>query len=1050
MALIRTAPVVSPGAEINAEDHAALILAIDEILAERFNKRTFLAFTAQPQMDTGVSLAFKFGSAFQNLQTIATAEYDPADEMQLPPTAGQVVSWDEQTKVVIVTGYAIPPTLNRITVQWKPPTAPPTDPDTAWWLGPDQHFRRTYCADIILEGGATTAFQYRAHWDKFGIIRIHNGNRADAIVSFEGDSQPSITIPPYGITCGRRLAPDEPFVFETYYLPLTKPGDWAKYQTMGAGTAAPESVVGSISELNQIVEAFQFIGKSRYNTGYDSTAREQGSFLGRPMLKDDRVQDWVAHKGEFLSVLLDRRDGAVTVARLQYNGVDHIRTNPWTGQIQVTWPPGTPSSNFILTSVVTPPAGAADADWEHDLIPVSTNLFGTTIVPLKDAPLDLFPLPIFGYQLFNQSRTFSTFDVYAITYVAPPDTVSPPALSFTNVDVFVNVAPTPVDLHSGWDYQLDELGPSPSLVTGITEITNKYHKTGAALAHFGRYKLDTVQFVNLSVSLDLAAEIGTNTLWWHMSIANTHVQQRHRFVAWAPRKYQAAGRPLTAPDVAYDQHPQDRELQGSLDGLNLGPSIEAMELSVSIIRIDSENAVETATNGNDVYAPNDVLRRAIELVETPGWWLANRDRCVAGTLDQDDKLITWRLPRLIEQFNDLSMAVNAVEAVSPVTILDLFYGAPSDAFDKPFTYFGESPFAVPVGWAMGMYENGAGTPLSDFATLWGITAVAGVPSIAAFRTMPFSAWIQQEGSSAEGNRVSGFVMQDRTAPGGETPFETVNGEPYYTSKAWRKENQRYLFGGAGTDSGYVWLRESDLHTIFDPLGVAVPKTPMGFRYQPMLEDDTGGRLVQGTFRVSGIVHSFEILAAHTAWKEPLGTGEWWHAIAPGEHIRIIDQAYRTPSENRYHQISNPTIPPDGVSHVLIWSMDPPEVVGRDGNTNAQTSPRGETPRNTGGTQAWHSVQSISASDPVNVLIWPEEWWDPIWEVSIPSAPDGFKERNLYTQTPPTHYTRLVRIELSEMPITAESLREKTGVDWPCFHLQIWPISGSRRTFPPSP
>jgi hypothetical protein len=294
-------------------------------------------------------------------------------------------------------------------------------------------------------------------------------------------------------------------------------------------------------------------------------------------------------------------------------------------------------------------------------------------------------------------------------------------------------------------------------------------------------------------------------------------------------------------------------------------------------------------------------------------------------------------------------------------------------------------------------------------------------------------------------------MVDRTPDGTGLPYTSINGEDYYVHTAWHPEYQRELFGAAGTDSGYAWISEAALRAAFDPLGVAVPHTPMGAVFKPEIAKDTGGHLVAGQILGSAVDFSNQIRPAHTVWHQPNADGDWLRALFEGEPFRIIDAP--TTEGSRRHGIWTQTLPDGGGNTTpfwLIWQMDPPQTAQQDGLTNGEGSSRVEVPRHpTEALAAWPSVYSVDAAVPLRLLVSPEPWWSPRWTAHNDASGGQGSNRVLDAHTPTEGLqTRIFTVEPGAMPITADSLRALLDVEWECFHVMAWQLEGVRRAQPP--
>lgn len=1001
MSLTRTAPTVTASGEFSAESHRELLLAMDELIGARFNNRTWLVFTCVPQLELGD--VFIFGTP-DNL-SIAGAAYDPADETPPNPTSPDVVSVDPVAQVIWITGYSDTLTLNRRTVDYDAGSGVET-----WFVGTvlPQRFEPLRIADICVEdytdpvAGTNSVFTYRVHWDKYGCVRVHNGNRFTLTLTFEGGGQDDIEIPAYGIITLRRAIADYIFEQDSYYLPLTiGSDDEAEWSDPITWTKASDGqTAGSMEVLTDLVSGLSGWCRFAPVLDVDSTAEEKPYFTGSDPVGTDYALDWLIHKGKLLSVVLDRRDGATTVQELTWNGLASVPDASWSGIVDfdvylTAW--------LRFQSAVTPPAGAGPTEWEHDLIPISTNLTGGQILPLvpsaylygpigggDSAAPYTDPLPL-GERLSTGTTVYSTKSG-GTSATRSNHYLSEPAVTSVDLDIDLETYAPALGGTGAWVKCFGASGRWEKFSTSFT---------------FGMSEFST----------DLLATANTTgSLMEWLTVRLQTYSPRFRFLAGKARKYMTAGEDVGGAAV-YDYHPQEADIYGTQDGQGGPVTVELQPISTSQIAIEGAAWTRTTTDrGSDVFVPNDLLHVVAENINTAGWWATNRDRILTGTFEVEEQLLTWRPPRQTAQWNALANSINAVQEVYRADIRHLHRDPlPTDVNHPPFSYSGENPFAVPAGWVCGRYDDDDNR-LDDWGTTWGILILSDVPDVATLASIDRTWWGQDKNSSGEVIGLSQYIDSDYNVT---DDLEVVNGYTFHYWKFWSKDVSRLLFGGAGATSTYRWLYYDSANAVFGPLGVFVPPPPAGERYDPVIETDSSVTQLTGTLG-SGSGTSFTPInyVAQTAYRSPSSTGTWIQ-VWDGELSGIRYEGFRMTSEAG-NQLLRIELRP-GVSPSEDWV-----VYQRDVSTaceeNNEASPRRKTCWATSGTthdqasfyfeiedNAWRSGVEIHSATPVLVIAAPELYTRFTWDSPLDAT-------YVVSESPDMQYT------ITEYPWTTGGLK----------------------------
>lgn len=1030
MSLTRTAPTITAGADVSAADHRELLLAFDELLEARFSGKSWLVFDVNPQLP--VDNVCVFGTP-DNINAGSYSAYDPADEDPPDPAMGNVLSTDTATKVIWLTGYSDTTTLNRRTVNYDAGSGTET-----WWVGTTrpQRFEPLGVADIIVEdytdptAGNNTTFTYLAHWDKYGCIRIHNGNRHALTVNFAGATQDAEVIPPYGILCGRRTNHDQPFVFESSYIHLTQEGDPIRWHKWIGEDFEGALFAGSFEFLDiQLRDLYQWC-RINHELDNDSTSVEQGSFTGAAPTSSDKIWDWLWHPGKLLSVVLDKRDGTTTVTELEWAGVDSVPDATWSGHVDVTLDDALGKITF--ESAVTPPSGAADEEWTHDLIPATTNLTGGAILSLHPDPAELSPGPVaWGYYTTGEGVTAS---YSSLTTTATPTYYTTDSGSATTHAVATReLQGTTLPLVEFSSTITDAI---PNLSTGTTTIQKCCSGIGkrnisSTSATFGMSYFP-------GVTLDQAYTSGS-LLQWVTGLHYTITAARLRFTARQARKGHTA-------DPSYNSHPQDRYVLGTPDGLGGPMEVQVEPIFTSPVAIEGVAWDRTATTqGSVMLTPTDLLHAVASRINEAGWWAANRDRVLAGTLDTDDESLCWRPPRLTEQFNAMSRCINLVQEVYPANVYHLHKDPlPSGCNEFPFSYVGEDPFCVPADWCIGRHDGD--DSLKDWCDLWGVTYTEGLADLDALDAHEHRVWGTQ--NNGDNSAVANLAIIAVSSYDLVNTPDTVNGHTYYKYNFWSAAWSRRIFGGAGDWTDYVWVSHTDAESVFSSLGIPVPPVPAGERFTPTFEEDSGYTFLNGALGSSPTGSYTPRSRAQQVYRLADPDGTWIHVFYGG-----LGADGLMTRNDQFRLLANTST----TKPVFSWqnSGDTEYTTvqrehSSDCTNNSQLSPRQKTLLTASAihvsaegymdidSSAWRSGTEVYSDVPLLVVAAPEPWCLFVWntfDFSVPFIPNPPEQQYSITVTTPSS-GGLNHEEMPAGSVTPNALISAGWSSFAVYHCQV--------------
>lgn len=1011
-----------------------MLKALDELVYARYNGCSWLIYnsTATPQIPTGY--VFKFGT-LQNLREPAgTVTYSSADET---PNSSSLFlqKYSPETNVIFVSN-ALPVTLNRQTVSVG---------GTNYYLGIDsqpERFERLRLVDILVENytdpvaGNNTTFTFRNHWTRFGSVRIHNGNRFPLTVNFQ-DTGGTVTVPAYGIVTARRTYQTGSFTVDSTYLPITKAGDRMSYQANYSGQCAAE-----METAYSIMASNDWLRYSGSLPDYDTTSRETASFVGTAPAAAQRWYDWVIHQGDVLSVLWNKETNNVTRTILRWNGLNTGFTP--TGFVNIAWR----ANDFMLSS--NGEAIFGHTNYEHDIIPISTNLNGTEI-------FSIYPDPGTGYgKQFNRpvvekwTHLQKPLELGAVT-ATTITTYSPyyggAAVTYPRFE-FVNPPETPT-LYSTLGTTFPDKQAQEG-ISGISSIYSTFTKTNGAIGKHSVIELTS----SITPYADFTSDLLTNNTFtekkamrWDTVSSWATPRTRQRFVPFSTRIYQDRYSELDSNGHAnFLYHPQDGEISGSLDKSGSQQIMDMQPFEETDIMIDGSDFTKgNSTHGMKVYYPTTNLYYILNNIYRDGWWQANRTDLYRGITEQQ-KRISWRLPRLIEHLNDLVKAINNVAEVYPVSLEKLYYKPlPAGCKQLPFSIGGETPFAVPADWVLGKYDTSG--EFRTWCIYWGISYVTTLPNWETLKSYRRKFWAYStinRDTAPAGKQVSGHEMVDISVldPDEAKIGSTAPGIVYQRKYALQAWYHRQLFGGASTPLEYVYVTKANLTSAIGSLNIHLTKVPAGERYTPSFAYDTTLTKLAGTYYTDAPFLEYRYILtepynpsyndAYSFYIKTESSGTWIQRVDDYTPFRLSEQT--TTSKRRFYQ--GQTIAGGTIQWLVNERTEDANTIEAHWRSARYLAPQSEAIIENYGSPdepAYQTLTEINSEVPFLLVCGPETYythqWDTIGEYTaiIPET---------YTPVVPTGTLFFKEIAVADMPVTVAKIKSWSGQDWPVWHCQI--------------
>lgn len=1032
MSLTLTASYVSTNESTYATKHGYMLLALDELLNARFSGKTPLAFSATPDFPLGDRYSFGTPS---NLTPIA-GPYTAASESIGSPA---VVTTYAAGQVALVTGGNSFRSLNRKQINYS---------GSDWWLdftGNDpERFERLALADIAVENytdpvaGNNTTFTFRSHWSRHGCIRIHNGNRFNLDVKIHAyNTTQSVTVAPYGILTGRRLHQTGSFSFDGTYLHITKAGDRMSFQRNDDGQSA-----ANMETAYEILSTTNWLRFYKPESDYDTTSRETASFTGTNPAESNYFYDWINSRGTFLSVLTDLNTNTVLQTEVYFGGLSAGFTT--TDYVTVNYYVGSTVARFQST-VIYP-----HNNYTHVLVPLTSNFTNGQIIDIKGAGTDvaLPSIQLWGHlqNTFPFSRMVKTDNDYY-----PPDyngdTITYPTFDYTS----------PVIDTTNWNKYnklVSDVFPTQTNPSEFT-VTSTFLKTNGALGRQYDLTLNTASVQYADFDLDLLENLKLDAMpkWTFLSSYGLH-SSRLRFVPFAYRKYQPAGS-LVGGDASYTSHPEDNDLQGTPDKSGSQQSLNVFASTVTSLRIEGQDFTRYADGvGMDLYLPTSNLWYVVNKLQTePNWWLTND----YNNFTETQKLLTWRLPRLVEHLNDLVKAINNVAEVYPVDVRDLYKNPlPSNCFELPFTLNNDPAYAVPTDWVAGRTEGGSGgNTLTDWATIWGVTVSNINAEIQALQSHEKYIWILWKANRTSSPPYGLYtyavekIKYTSWSPSSEGETNNYNGVTFGKDKAIEPNDFARLFGGCSPYNTYRYIKKNDMASAFSSLGVNIPTVPIGERFTPTYYEDTSLTKVGGTYfgNESDPSHQRTWLdwVAHLFYKNNAGAGSTWRRrIRDGEVFRIIKD--NSTAKRRYYLPQQTS----GLStyewFVHETSEDATSITDNtfsDRTMCPQTASAVDSFGVMTTAEAYPTVTEIHGDYGVLLLAGPEPTFQFSWKNPIP-AYDYVTPYHEVTTTTSSGNLFVKEVAAADMPITVDKIKIWSGIDHDTWHVQVIERNGILR------
>lgn len=1050
MALTLTPSYVEHGEIAYAQRHKEMLRALDELLYARYNGCSWLAFKSQTTPQISLGDVFTFGTV-TNLRTDGAIAYNISNETIASASLIEA-TWNVASHVLFVNNTLVP-TLNR---KNNILTGPGEVTPSTYWLGsggtPEQ-FKRLRTADLLIQNytdpvaGDIYHFTYKVHWNKYGCVRIHNGNRFALSAAFHTDSTQSLVIPPYGVVALKRLHQTGSFVIDSSYIHTTDIGDRMSYQANETGQSA--------ACMEEAYAIMQQNGWLRYNAAepdYDTTSRETASFTGGNPALTDKVFDWINHRGHFLSVLWDKNTNQVTKAALTWQGIDTgFGTNDY---VQFTKYAGT----YVFTSKAQAMLG--HSNFEHDLIPISCNLTGAEIMQLRYGKT-YSGLPLVWWNHLQNPLSYGTIVDTGVNQITTP--YYPPTDYQYTVHSFDDVprttaAPTYVST-------LVQLFPNQTSASTYSTLNDTFLKTNAAIGRHIQLAVSGSGYNYAKFSSELLNNCKVESpskLAWNLVSSYNKGNGRARFVSFATRKYLDRYGELDINNLAhFTYHPQDAEVQGSLDTSGSQPRMDVLPLEQTDIQIEGSDFTRTTSDyGMDVYLPTTNIYYILQNINSDGWWQANRANVVS--ISEQQKLISWRLPRLIEHLNDLVKAINNVAEVYPVDITSLYKDPlPVNAFEKPYSIGGENGFAVPSTWIAGRYDQN--NSLKTWANTWGIAYETTLPNMAELRNAERYLWCERQTYLPVGEYYWGPIYSNEFAewqlkycldysPSYNNTVKLLGAggeviDSYRQSKAWYFTYSRKLFGGAGSDNQYAWISYNAANAVFAPLNLVVPRIPIGERFTPKHKTDTGLTKLSGDAHPDyddGLPpHWREVMDAFMFYNVPNSSGTWIKTVSDAEEFRLVELT--TTSKRRKYQPQR-KLQSGEVYQWLVHEFDEDaETIEEHERSGRYLAPQTGSAGTYGpkvDTPAYKTLTEIYCSDGVLLACGPEPYFTHQYD-TIEYPP--IYQPESFNVTQPVGSLFFKEVAAIDMPITVTKIQAWSGQTWPVWHCQIIRRKGTMRT-----
>jgi len=453
----------------------------------------------------------------------------------------------------------------------------------------------------------------------------------------------------------------------------------------------------------------------------------------------------------------------------------------------------------------------------------------------------------------------------------------------------------------------------------------------------------------------------------------------------------------------------------------------------------------------------------LENINRSGWWSQHYESLLDNTHDQTWKLLTWRIPRTIEQFNDLARCVNNVREVTPVSLEDLFKNPlPRDMRIKPWAYYpDELGITVPNGWLLGY--NDVDNRFSNWCSQWGIPV--STINIDSYRNVSRKVWRTKVDSrysvKAGGifHSIYGYDKLDYTAVDAlnNNVTETVNGTTYRRKNAINNSlKEKILFGSSGNLNRYRYASYLDVAGAFnwlDDFYIGVEEA--GYRYTPTIEESPSISIRTGTYYGNpAFDDGYSAIAndwydAQMLYRLPDTNGDWMETLNDNAHFRLMDLNAGDDLITVHVQSDPDTIasPNEYLVHDMNYSSNARRygVIALAGSTADFISygPNKLMPIDTtNGKDVWQSIPYFSATYPCTIICSAEPYYSHSY---VTPFPDYDAEYESFSTVSPTKVPLFVkRIETTDYPVTVDKINTWSGRSLNAWHVQIIKHSGVLR------
>ena len=827
-----------------------------------------------------------------------------------------------------------------------------------------------------------------------------------------------------------------------------------------------------MDQLNNIISLFYLFCRFNKTTDSDSTSREKASFTGDDPVGTDYFFDWLIHTGDILSVVTSKLDRTSSISTITWNGIGSGFAS-YSASVGLNYAIASDYISFSSTYNVN--------DFFHHLIPKSTNLI-TNIVDLSNGTHLLTPPYTPSWNHLQYPSVYGNFVSSSAVYYKPFANEEN-----TKENVVYSWAPynqQGYDYPSGWLAKLQEMFPAVTPVTGTSTLAQGYFKTSDAIGRMASMDLSSSAYMmSIDDYISQWCTFGSNSISQVGATNLGTLCSRRRFIPRQQRKYHDAGY-IVGTAAIYDSHPQDSQVAGTTDGQAGDIQLINADIKESLLQIEGTDwrtyrpleGIMTGLIGGGkgtwLHTPTTAFHYILSKIWTNlAWWYLNKNTyATTGNYE----LFTWRIPRLIEEFNDLAECVNNVVRVIPCGLEELYRDPlPLGYRAKPWSNYPEPTFefpntsrevcsGVPYDWLAGASDE-AGV-FAAWCSTWGLTPRT--INISSYRNQDRMVWVNRKDS-----RVYPVIDMTASYTWGVSIFphstvdinyvndDIVNGQYYPRRKALHSRYQeRMLFGSAGSVTSYRYLTANDLDVVFD----FIPNVPtgyreVGYRYTPVIETSTAVTKTVGNYYGDSAYNKPNYYDSWTDaqlfYKKPDSIGSWYEILSDGEACRLMDS---TTGSNPLiiNKQDNPTIierPEEYLVHEMTFT-DEAIRYGESqisnfyyGNNIASYATNKILPvEGSRQYQAWRHLPSITADYPIVIIASAEPYFIHTF-VEIPLEYEFIAVKDIWTTITPDAVPVYIRkCSVADYPITVDKINSWTGQNLACWHVQIHKLSGVLR------